>query len=70
MTRRENASVRMWQAESVVMLLAKLDIEKLPADEARAVADCHAKAVDDWIAAYADLRDLDALPPDNSPIKH
>ena len=63
MSQREDASVRMWQADSVVTLLAKLDVETLPAEEGQAVADCQASSVDAWIAAYATLRDMGALQP-------
>jgi hypothetical protein len=60
----------MWQADSLVTLLAKLDVEKLPAEEGQAVAACQAAAVEDWIAAYAALRDMDALQPNEAPTAH
>jgi hypothetical protein len=56
---RETAA-RMWQADSVIALLGKLDIERLPPHEGRAVGEVQAKAVDDWLAAYIDLREGEA----------
>jgi hypothetical protein len=53
---RETAA-RMWQADSVIALLGKLDLERLPPSEGRAVGEVQAKAVDDWLAAYIDLRE-------------
>ena len=52
----EDTATRMWQADSVIALLGKLDVERLPFDESRAVGEVQAKAVDDWLAAYIDLR--------------
>ena len=50
-------AARMWQADSVIALLGKLDVERLPPDEGRAVGEVQAKAVNDWLAAYIDLRE-------------
>jgi hypothetical protein len=47
----------MWQADSVIALLGKLDVERLPPHEGRAVGEVQAKAVDEWLAAYIDLRE-------------
>jgi hypothetical protein len=47
----------MWHADSVIALLGKLDVERLPLHEGRAVGEVQAKAVDDWLAAYIDLRE-------------
>ena len=58
---RETAA-RMWQADSVIALLGKLDLERLPPHEGRAVGEVQAKAVDDWLAAYIDLRESERRP--------
>ena len=50
-------AARMWQADSVIALLGKLDVERLPPHEGRAVGEVQAKAVDEWLAAYIDLRE-------------
>lgn len=47
---------RMWEADSLITLLGKLDADKLPAREGRAVGECQARAVEEWLAAYVDLR--------------
>ena len=55
---RQNESIadRLWRAESLVDLLGKMDPDKLPPDEGRAVGECQAKAVEEWLSAYVDLR--------------
>ena len=50
-------AARMWQADSVIALLGKLDVERLPPHEGRAVGEVQARAVDEWLAAYIDLRE-------------
>lgn len=45
---------RLWKAESLIALLGKMNLDRLPAHESQAVGECQAKAMDDWIAAYAD----------------
>ena len=47
----------MWQADSVIALLGKLDVERLPPHEGRAVGEVQAKAVDEWLAAYISAPD-------------
>lgn len=49
---------RMWEADSVVSLLAKMDPEKLPPHERQAVGSCQAEAVENWLAAYIEFREL------------
>jgi hypothetical protein len=51
---------RMWEADSVVSLLAKMDPEKLPPHERQAVGSCQAEAVENWLAAYIEFRELGA----------
>ena len=57
MDRPENSAERLWRAESLVDLLGKMDLEKLPPHEGKAVGECQAKAMDEWLAAYVALRD-------------
>ncbi len=52
----EDSVARMWRADSLIALLGKLNVDKLPPHERRAVGECQAKAVDEWLAAYVDLR--------------
>lgn len=56
MADRKEPAMRMWEADSIIELLAKLDVEKLPTAESRAVGECQAKAVEDWLSAYAESR--------------
>ncbi len=65
---RETAA-RMWQADSVIALLGKLDLERLPPHEGRAVGEVQAKAVDDWLAAYIDLRESERRPGERPPLR-
>lgn len=53
-------TARMWEADGVVSLLAKMDPEKLPAHERQAVGSCQAKAVEKWLAAYIEFRESGA----------
>ena len=50
-------AARMWQADNLIALLGKFDVERLPPHEGRAVGEVQAKAVDEWLAAYIDLRE-------------
>ncbi len=56
---REPAT-RMWEADSVVSILAKMDPEKLPPHERQAVGLCQAEAVENWLAAYIEFRESGA----------
>jgi hypothetical protein len=47
---------RLWRAESVVDILGKMDPERLPPEEGRALGECQAKAMDEWLSAYIDLK--------------
>ena len=47
---------RLWRAESLIDLFGKMDPERLPPEEGRAVGECQAKAVEEWLSAYAELR--------------
>jgi hypothetical protein len=49
-------AARMWEAESIVALLAKMDPDQLPDHEGQAVGACQARAVEDWLAAYIESR--------------
>lgn len=60
--------VRMWEADNLIAILAKMDTDRLPPHEGRAVGECQAKAVEEWLEAYAELRlpkpgDLGEAPP-------
>jgi hypothetical protein len=55
--RLANDSVaRMWAADSLAQLIGMLDLDRLPAAEGQALAECQARAVDSWLADYAELR--------------
>jgi len=56
MGRYDDTDERLWKAESVIALLGKMNLERLPPHESRAVGECQAKAMNDWVAAYMDLR--------------
>jgi hypothetical protein len=56
MAKTEDNLARMWKADSIIALLGKLDVDRLPLHESQAVGICQARAVDEWLAAYADLR--------------
>lgn len=55
MGRYRDTDDRLWKAENLIALLGKMNLDRLPAHESRAVGECQAKAMDEWIAAYADL---------------
>ena len=52
----EDSVARMLAADSLAQLIGTLDLERLPAAEGQALADWQVRAVDTWLAAYADLR--------------
>ena len=47
---------RMTAAESVATLLSHLNVEKFPPEERMAVATVQIAAIDDWLAAYLEMR--------------
>jgi len=47
---------RLHAAESVVALLARLDVSAFPWEERLAVGACQARAIDDWLEAYSQSR--------------
>ena len=53
----KDSAARMWQADDIIALLGKLDVERLPPNERRAVGEVQARAVDDWLAAYIAVRE-------------
>jgi hypothetical protein len=59
MPKAADSAERLWQADGLVTLLAKVDPEKLPPQERNAVGECQAQAVDEWLAAYIELRKTD-----------
>ena len=61
MNDRKEPATKMWEADSIIELLAKLDLERLPTEESRAVSECQAKAVEDWISAYAESQTSDRV---------
>ena len=61
------SAARMCQADDVIVLLGKLDPERLPLEERRAVGEVQAKAMDQWLDAYIALREEDALPKPGAP---
>ena len=60
MTTFRDSAARMWQADDIITLLGRLDLERLPPAERRAVGEVQAKAVDEWLAAYIAVREEDA----------
>lgn len=58
----DESAARMWEADSVVSLLGKMDPEKLPPHERQAVGACQAEAVEKWLAAYIELRESGGNP--------
>jgi hypothetical protein len=58
----KDPAARMWQADDIIALLGKLDLERLPTHERRAVGEVQAKAVDEWLAAYIAVREEEACP--------
>ena len=58
-----DSAERLWRAENLVALLGKMDVDRLPPHEGRAVGECQARAVEEWLAAYLDLRDADGDQP-------
>lgn len=55
MSGAEYSRRRIWEAESVIAILGKMDPDRLPLAEGRAVGECQARAVESWLAAYLDL---------------
>jgi hypothetical protein len=43
---------RLYAAESVITVLAQLNVTKFPSEERVAVGVCQAKAMNDWLEAY------------------
>jgi hypothetical protein len=66
MTALKRPHVRMWEADSIITLLSKLDVEKLPTHESRAVSECQAAAMEKWLSAYADEQSGTKTPHRNS----
>ena len=52
----KNPIDRMTAAESVATLLSRLNVEKFPTEERMAVAKVQIAAIDDWLAAYLEMR--------------
>jgi hypothetical protein len=52
----DTAAERLWRAESLIDLFGKMDPGKLPFEEGRALGECQAQAVEDWLSAYNELR--------------
>ena len=52
----KNPIDRMTAAESVATLLSRLNVEKFPTEERMAVATVQIAAIDDWLAAYLEMR--------------
>jgi hypothetical protein len=46
---------RMTAADSVLTLLGRLDVQKLPNEERMAVALVEIETIDEWLAAYLDV---------------
>ncbi len=63
MGRQDKTDERLWKAESLIALLGKMNLDKLPPHESQAVGECQAKAMDDWIAAYMDLSETVKVSP-------
>ena len=60
MSNSDQSAAQMWEADSVVSILAKMDPEKLPPHERQAVGSCQAQAVEKWLAAYIEFRESGA----------
>ncbi len=58
--RTSEPAARLWEADSVVSILARMDPEKLPPHERQAVGSCQAEAVENWLAAYIESRESGA----------
>ena len=56
MNKLDDNVTRMWAADSLVHFIGKLDLDRLPPNEGRALAECQGHAMEAWLAAYADLR--------------
>jgi hypothetical protein len=56
MAKTEDSLARMWKADGIIVLLGKLDVERMPLHEGQAVGSCQAQAVDEWLSAYAEMR--------------
>ena len=52
----KNPIDRMTAAESVATLLSRLNVDKFPTEERIAVATVQIAAIDDWLAAYLEMR--------------
>jgi hypothetical protein len=52
----KNPIDRMTAAESVATLLSRLNVDKFPTEERMAVATVQIAAIDDWLAAYLEMR--------------
>jgi hypothetical protein len=52
----DDCVMRMWAADSLAELIGRIDLDRLPAQEGRALAECQERALDAWLAAYVDLR--------------
>jgi hypothetical protein len=44
---------KLHAADSIVTLLARLDVSALPWEERLAVGACQARAIDEWLDAYS-----------------
>jgi len=54
--RRKQPLDRMTAADSLITLLGHLDVEKFPSEEQMAVAIAQIEAIDEWLAAYLEMR--------------
>ncbi len=54
--RRKQPLDRMTAADSLITLLGHLDVEKFPSEERMAVAIVQIEAIDEWLAAYLEMR--------------
>lgn len=61
-TSPRNAIDRMTHADSVITLLARLDVEHFPPDERMSVATVQVEAIEEWLAAYLDSAALHPRP--------
>jgi hypothetical protein len=52
----KNPIDRMTAAESVATLLSRLNVDKFPTEERMAVATVQIAAIDEWLAAYLEMR--------------
>jgi hypothetical protein len=49
---RQSLTERLYAAESVITVLAQLNVTKFPWEEQVAVGVCQAKAMNDWLEQY------------------